>query len=274
LKKFISVLCCLFVLSSFSATRAANASDVDVFVNGRKLETGDNARIINDTTYVPLRAMCELFGASHISWNDGTKTATVHARGIKIHITQGNTYIEANGRYFASHEPIRNIDGRLFLPVRLMAAAFASTVKWDGAAYTVNITDSGKAPASGDSYYDANEVYWLSRIIYAESGAEPFRGKIAVGNVVMNRVASAQFPGSVYGVIFDKKHGVQFSPVSNGAIYKTPNKDSVIAAKICLEGFSINNNVLYFMNPSLATNTWISKNRPYAFRIGTHNFYY
>lgn len=274
MKKFISVLCCLFVLSSFSAVRAASAADVDVFVNGRKLQTSDNARIINSTTYVPLRAMCELFGADSLSWNDGTKTATVHARGIKIHITQGNTYIEANGRYFASNEPIRNIDGRLYLPVRLIASAFASTVKWDGAAYTVKITDSGKAPASGDSYYDANEVYWLSRIIYAESGAEPFRGKIAVGNVVMNRVESAQFPNSVYGVIFDKKYGVQFSPVASGTVYKTPNNDSVIAAKICLEGFSVNDKVLYFMNPALATNTWISKNRAYAFRIGTHNFYY
>lgn len=274
MKKFISVLCCLFVLSSFSAVRAANASDVDVFVNGKKLETSDNARIINATTYVPLRAMCELFGASNISWNDGTKTATIHARGIKIHVTQGNTYIEAGGRYFASHEPVRNIGGRLFLPVRLIASAFASTVKWDGGTYTVRITDSGKAPVSGDSYYDANEVYWLSRIIYAESGAESFRGKIAVGNVVLNRVASPQFPNSVYGVIFDKKYGVQFSPTANGAIYKTPNSDSVIAAKICLEGFSINDKVLYFMNPRLATNTWISKNRPYAFRIGTHNFYY
>ena len=274
MKKFISVLCCLFVLSSFSAVRAASAADVDVFVNGRKLQTSDNARIINSTTYVPLRAMCELFGADSISWNDGTKTATVHARGIKIHITQGNTYIEANGRYFASNEPIRNIDGRLYLPVRLIASAFASAVKWDGAAYTVKITDSGKAPASGDSHYDANEVYWLSRIIYAESGAEPFRGKIAVGNVVMNRVESAQFPNSVYGVIFDKKYGVQFSPVASGTVYKTPNNDSVIAAKICLEGFSVNDKVLYFMNPALATNTWISKNRAYAFRIGTHNFYY
>jgi len=274
LKKFIAAFCCIIALLAFSPAHAANASDVDVYVNGKKLTSSDNARIINATTYVPLRAMCELFGASQISWNDSTKTATVHARGIKIHITQGNTYIEANGRYFASNEPVRNIGGRLFLPVRLIASAFASTVKWDGAAYTVKITDSGKAPASGSSYYDANEVYWLSRIIYAESGAEPFRGKIAVGNVVMNRVASAQFPNSVYGVIFDKKHGVQFSPVASGSIYKTPNADSVIAAKICLEGFSINSKVLYFMNPALATNTWISKNRPYAFRIGTHNFYY
>lgn len=275
MKKFILVLCCVFTLLALApAAAAASAAEVDVYINGSKLQTTDSPRIINDTTYVPLRAMCELFGADSISWNDGTKTATINARGIKIYVTQGNTYVTANGRYFASGEPVRNIGGRLYVPVRLLASAFASTVSWNGSAYTVRISDSGKAPVSGDAYYDANEVYWLSRIIYAESGAEPFRGKIAVGNVVLNRVASAQFPNSVYGVIFDKKHGTQFSPVASGSIYKTPNSDSVIAAKICLEGYSVNSKILYFMNPRLATNNWISKNRPYAFRIGTHNFYY
>ena len=272
MKKFMLVLCCILALSAFSPAFAAHAAEVDVYINNKKLQTNDTPRIINDTTYVPLRAMCELFGADSISWNDGTKTATITARGIKIYITQGNTYITANGRYFASGEPVRNIEGRLYVPVRLIASAFASTVSWNGASYTVKISDSGKAPVSGDSYYDAHEVYWLSRIIYAESGAEPFRGKIAVGNVVMNRVASKQFPNSVYGVIFDKKYGTQFSPVASGTIYKTPNADSVIAAKICLEGYSLNENILYFMNPRLATNNWIAKNRPYAFRIGTHNF--
>lgn len=274
-KKLLVLLCCIITAVALAPKSAASSGrSVNVYVNGRKLVTQDSPRIINDTAYVPLRAICELFGADSISWNDSSKTAVISARGIKIYITQGNTYITANGRYFASDEPVRNIDGRLYLPVRLIASAFASSVSWNGASYTVNISDSGKAPVSGDSYYNSDDVYWLSRIIYAESGAEPFRGKIAVGNVVLNRVKSSQFPNSVYGVIFDKKHGTQFSPVSSGTIYKTPNADSVIAAKICLEGYSVNTKVLYFMNPRLATNNWISKNRPFAFRIGTHNFYY
>ena len=274
-KKLLVLLCCIITAVALAPKSAASSGrSVNVYVNGRRLVTQDSPRIINDTAYVPLRAICELFGADSISWNDSSKTAVISARGIKIYITQGNTYITANGRYFASDEPVRNIDGRLYLPVRLIASAFASSVSWNGASYTVNISDSGKAPVSGDSYYNSDDVYWLSRIIYAESGAEPFRGKIAVGNVVLNRVKSSQFPNSVYGVIFDKKHGTQFSPVSSGTIYKTPNADSVIAAKICLEGYSVNTKVLYFMNPRLATNNWISKNRPFAFRIGTHNFYY
>lgn len=274
-KRLALILCCVIAfVVSLPAIGVSAKTEVSVYVNGKELKTEDTPRIINDTTYVPLRAICEFFGADSISWDDSTKTATISARGIKIYITQGNTYIVANGRYFASNEPIRNIDGRLYLPVRLIAAAFASYVSWNGTSYTVNITDNGKAPVSGDEYYNSDEVYWLSRIIYAESGAEPFRGKIAVGNVVMNRVKSAQFPNTVYGVIFDKKYGTQFSPVASGTIYKTPNADSVIAAKICLEGYSLNDRILYFMNPQLATNHWISQNRPYAFRIGTHNFYY
>lgn len=276
MKKKIALILCLALTFLILTPTAQGASykRVSVYINGRELVTQDEARIINDTTYVPLRAICELFGADDIVWTEKTRTATIYARGIEIYITQGNTYIVANGRYFASDEPVKNIGGRLFLPVRLIAAAFASSLEWDGSSYTVNIKDTGTVPLSGDVYYDKNEVYWLSRIIYAESGAEPFRGQIAVGNVVLNRVESSQFPNTVYNVIFDKKYGVQFSPVASGTIYNTPSASAVAAAKICLEGYSVNRDVLYFMNPVLATNNWISNNRKFAFKIGGHSFYY
>ena len=98
-------------------------------------------------------------------------------------------------------------------------------------------------------------------------------GKIAVGNVVLNRMRSGQFPNTIYGVIFDKKYGVQFAPTANGAIYKTPNADSIIAAKMCLEGYSLSSDILYFFNPKYASGSWITQNREYAFTIGNHVFY-
>lgn len=247
---------------------------VDVYINGEKLQTTDTPRIINDTTYVPLRAVCELFGADDISWDGRTNTAKIKARGIEIYVTTGKTYIIANGRYFASTQPIKNIDDRLYVPVRLIASAFASDVEWNGNNYSVRIKDYNRAPTSGEEYYDKNDLYWLSRIIEAESGIEPFMGKIAVGNVIQNRVRSSEYPSTIYGVIFDKKFGVQFTPAASGSIYNTPREDSVIAAKICLEGFSLNEDVLYFMNPKLATSSWISENREFAFNIGGHDFYY
>lgn len=274
-KKTALILCIMLVgLLFVPRAHAANIVKVDVYINGTKLETSDTPGIINDTTYVPLRAICELFGADEISWNGVTNTATVLARGIEISVTTGKTYIIANGRYFASSQPVKNINDRLYIPIRLIAAAFDSDVEWRESDYSVRITDNGTYPISGDEYYDSNDLYWLSRIIQAESGVEPFLGKIAVGNVVLNRVSSKEFPNTVYGVIFDRKYGTQFTPAASGTIYNTPSNDSVIAAKICLEGYSVNTKILYFMNPSLATTNWISQNRPYAFKIGSHNFYY
>ena len=91
--------------------------------------------------------------------------------------------------------------------------------------------------------------------------------------MVLNRVASAEFPDSIYGVIFDDRWGGQFEPVRNGSIYQEPTEESVLAAKLVLEGASVAGNSLYFLSPSLTSNHWIMNNRPYVMTIGCHWFY-
>lgn len=49
------------------------------------------------------------------------------------------------------------------------------------------------------------DLYWLSRIISAESRGESLKGQIAVGNVVLNRVEEDDFPDTIPAVIFDRK---------------------------------------------------------------------
>ena len=94
-----------------------------------------------------------------------------------------------------------------------------------------------------------------------------------MGNVVLNRVRSSQFPNTVKGVIFDTKYGTQFSPVSSGTIYLAPTASAIRAAKICLEGYSLSTKMIYFYNPSIATSSWIGRTRPYIMTIGNHKFY-
>ena len=82
---------------------------------------------------------------------------------------------------------------------------------------------------STDSSYATN-LYWLSRIIHAEAGAESYNGKVAVGNVILNRVNSDLFPSTVKGVIFEYFQGIpQFSPVEEGTIYNNPPEESIQA---------------------------------------------
>ena len=246
---------------------------VKVTLDGKEVLKNE-AILINSVTYVPVRSFSELMGADDISWNQKTRTATIKKGDVSIYLTSGALYVGANGRYFFTVEKILNINDRLYAPVRAIAKSFNASVDWDNNTRTVVITSGKKAIASGSDFYNSTDLYWLSRIISAEAAGESLVGQIAVGNVVLNRKASAQYPNTVYGVIFDRKGGTQFSPVSMGTIYNTPSEMSIIAAKICLDGYSVDTGILFFMNPKIATSNWISKNRPFAFTIGNHSFYY
>jgi N-acetylmuramoyl-L-alanine amidase len=89
----------------------------------------------------------------------------------------------------------------------------------------------------------------------------------------LNRVNHKEYPNTIYGVIFDKKFGVQYSPTADGRIYNTPNKDSVNAAKSALEGYNNIGNSMYFYNPKKSSGTWIKNNRIFYTTIGNHNFH-
>ena len=280
-KKYAAFLLAFVMVAALMASTVSAAqydfpqgsSPVNVTLDGKRVLEGE-AAIINSVTYVPVRSFSELMGADEISWNAKTRTATVKKGNVNIYLTSGALYVGANGRYFFTVEKIMNINDRLFVPIRAIAEAFCVNVDWDNATRTVVLTSSKKTLVSGDNFYNSTDLYWLSRIINAEAGGESLVGMIAVGNVVLNRKASNQYPNTVYGVIFDRKGGTQFSPVSMGTIYNSPSERSIIAAKICLDGYSVDTKILFFMNPRIATNNWISKNRPFAFRIGNHDFYY
>lgn len=273
LSAIMMIALCVIGVNATEYDFPEGSASVNVTYNGRRV-LEDEAAIIDDVTYVPLRSFSELMGAEKIEWNDKTKTATVKKYNMKANVSQSTPYIEASGRYFYLSNPLKNINDRIFLPVRIAAKLFCVDVDWNSSSRTVVLKSTNKSFLSGSEYYNSDDLYWLSRIINAEASGESLKGKIAVGNVVINRRASKSYPNTIYGVIFDRKNGTQFSPVAIGTIYKTPNAESVIAAKICLEGYTLSDSILFFMNPRIATNNWISKNRPFAFRIGNHNFYY
>lgn len=156
--------------------------------------------------------------------------------GLDLTASPGALYLESNGRALYIPYGVLLESGRTLVPVRVLAAALGAEVEWDSATGHVNVTTGTDAIPSADEQYDADALRWLSHIISAESRGEPLTGKIAVGNVVLNRVAHSEFPNTIYGVIFDSRLGGQFEPVRNGTIYHTPTEESVTAAKLVLEG--------------------------------------
>ena len=261
----------LTYFSSVNDKRTWVHPSVTLYLGEERLE--ESAYLINDTTYVPLRAAVTLAGAV-VGYEDATRTATVTMAGLDMSVSDGSYIVHANGRPILSKTPsIILSDGRMYIPVRSLAKALSLEVYWLPPR-SVKLSGTPTPLTSWESYYASDDLYWLSRIISAESQGEPLLGQIAVGNVVLNRMRHADYPNTVWGVIFDTKHGVQFSPIINGSVYKTPTYSSVIAAKICLEGISVSPDALFFMEPSKSTSSWIYNNRPYAFTIGNHYFFY
>jgi N-acetylmuramoyl-L-alanine amidase len=115
-----------------------------------------------------------------------------------------------------------------------------------------------------------DDLYWLSRIISAEAKGESIEGQIAVGNVILNRMKSNEFPDTLKGVIFQKN---QFSPVSNGSIYNEPTEETLKLAQRVLDGERVvPADVLFFYNPAIvSSDSWVWS-REIVDSIGNHNF--
>ena len=243
----------------------------DVSIGGKTLSV--KGIEINGVAYLPFRAAGNMIAGSSYSYNSSTRTSTLRAPGLEITATDGNYVTYANGRVLFNTTPcVIMSDGRLYIPVSVFAKAVGMSVGvFNG---NIRLTGSFKPLVSADKFYRDDEVFWLARIIHAESRGEPLLGQIAVGSVVMNRVKSNYYPNTIYGVIFDRKYGVQFSPVLDGSIYNTPGYTSTLAAKIALEGYDVTGGAFFFLAPELATSSWIPQTRKYAFTVGGHDFYF
>jgi spore germination cell wall hydrolase CwlJ-like protein len=126
------------------------------------------------------------------------------------------------------------------------------------------------------------ELECLARNIYWEAASEPAEGKLAVGQVVINRVNSGQFPNSICGVIqqknvFTNNVVCQFSWVCETTHKTRPMRpdlyaESMKAAKmVLLEGFRLPSlqGVLYY-HADYVQPQWKLKR---VTQIGRHIFY-
>lgn len=124
------------------------------------------------------------------------------------------------------------------------------------------------------------EIVCMARNIYFESGSEPYRGKVAVAQVTMNRVQSGEFPSTVCGVVHQKTQVegstiCQFSWVCEGKLkIRAPElyEESLqVARRVMIDGVRLPEirGAKYFHATYVHPN-W--KRQPKA-RIGNHIFY-
>lgn len=278
MKKIIPVIIFLLaVLSLFSVSAEHYNIDgyevpIDIIINGQYLKT-DNERafIENNTTFVPLRTISEAVGAK-VLWDGKTKCANVTKGELKIKFNDASDTVSVGKTVLPCVLQIYN--GTLYIPVRTFTDIFGYKVNYDNYYYQVNITaENVTVPADKTVVsYTPDDMLWLGKIVRAESGGESFASQLAVANVILNRVNHYSFPNTILEVIFDKRHGIQFSPAYNGKIYNVPTNTNIAAAKCAMYGANNIGNSLYF-NLARHKNSWVAQNRQLFAVIGKQAFY-
>ncbi len=135
---------------------------------------------------------------------------------------------------------------------------------------TLSAMGLGDVPSgvTGIGGYSANEVALLARIISAESRGEPYAGQVAVGAVILNRVAHPSFPNTLAGVIYQPG---AFSCLDDGGVNAAVADSAYRAARDAINGSDPSGGALYYYNPAKATSQWIFS-RPIITVIGQHRF--
>lgn len=253
------------VLSAVLLTAPAAAGRVEI--NGALLSE-DEGWVENGVSYVTLKALSRESGYD-LSW-DG-QAALLSGGDAELTARPGALHVEVNDRALYIPGGVQTLNSRIALPLRVLEDALGAEVAWDAERAIASLDTLGAQAQQAN--YGEEDLYWLSRIISAESRGESLRGQIAVGNVVLNRVKSSKYPDTIKGVIFDRNNGVQFEPVENGSVYDEPTPTSVLAAKLALEGSDVVGECMYFYAPALSKGTWIVNNCTYYTTIGCHKFY-
>ena len=125
--------------------------------------------------------------------------------------------------------------------------------------------------------YSDEEVYLTAQLVHHEAHNQAYNGKVAVAEVVLNRVQSSRFPDKVNDVIFQNG---QFSSLRRLKNINPTELELRIAYNVLNGSLRVLNDkdVMYFRNPKITSGISASTkkdwgNLEYATYIGEHAFY-
>ena len=141
-----------------------------------------------------------------------------------------------------------------------------ATLKALGMEQTSQNSGSSQTGSSGGNA--SGDVALLAKVISAEARGEPYDGQVAVGAVILNRIAHPSFPNTLAGVVYEPG---AFTCMVDGQIDQPIASSAYQAARDALNGADPSGGAIYYFNPVTATSAWIWS-RPLMTVIGKHRF--
>ncbi len=259
MKKIVLILIVFSFINILNVSYANQQIPVTVRVNNQIIESQDPNIIVDDRVFVLARDISESLGAL-VQWNNYTRQVAIvlDDRVIKMNIDSFTA--DVNGEIKVMDTMPFLYNDRAYVPVRFLSESLGCEVEWDGINRIVDINEELEATSRGETItedsYTKEDLLWLSRIVQVETGGSTIDMKLAVANVVLNRVKSNIFPDSIHDVIFEIDVYVQFPPAhreSFPTLY--PSELSIEAARRALEGENNIEDCLYFNNSPFKTKT-------------------
>lgn len=122
--------------------------------------------------------------------------------------------------------------------------------------------------SSPTTQYSSSDVQLLAKVISAEARGESYEGQVAVGAVVLNRVAHPSFPDSISGVVYQAG---AFSCVYDSNWNEPVAESAKRAAIDAINGWDPSGGAIFYFNPD-KTNDAFMHSRPVITIIGNHRF--
>ncbi len=132
----------------------SSSKDIKIILNGKEIDTSKKPVIIDNRTYVPLRAVMGKMGCE-IIWDAEIKQAIVEKDNIKITVNanpimNSSPIVKEDSsskELFGSlpkpiefeGKPFEIIDGSVYVPMRVIAEGLGADVSWEAAANSVII---------------------------------------------------------------------------------------------------------------------------------------
>ncbi len=247
----IGLVMCVILMVGMGSTSLARNLSIDIRINNQRLSINSEPYINSGRVMVPIRVVAEALGATEVIWiQQGYVVARFPDKEIIFMIDSYDYWV--NGELKVSDVAPTISNGSSMVSVRLLAEELACDVGWNNDFSTVEIIKPEVAidPVHlATEQYSYDDILWLARITHVEGLNISYDAKLAIANVVLNRVESPSFPGTVYDVIFETEYATQFPPAHRDSFQSLePSAESWRAAEDALDG---NNNVsscLYFNN--------------------------
>ena len=123
----------------------------------------------------------------------------------------------------------------------------AAVANLEGVALAAQEVAAQSISSRGGAQWSENEARCLAEGMYFEARGESVRGQLAVGRVIMNRVASDTYPNTICGVVYqndDKPNRCQFSFACDGKSDRPRNAKAWMRAQyiasLAMNGLSKN----------------------------------